>query len=201
MAGVQKTSAPNTRSAGMSFFLLLLLLFPFVFCQKIHTARRIQGTKKGGKRQMGRGPTCPPYETNPVPPPPSSASKRRKASARNVRRHQRLPRRRRRRLGGDQMRWPGIRRAPIHVSNGKPLIHAVLYPLSPGMLFLEPLTCSRSPQPRDAVRKEHAAGLQDRRRARRQARHRRAQRPLALSGRRLPSSSSDTTGCLSFQPN
>ena len=137
----------------------------------------------------------------PRPPPPSSASKRRKASARNVRHYQPLPHRRRRRLGGDQIRWPGIRRAPIHVSNGKPLVHAVLYPLSPGMLFLEPLTCSRSPQPRDAVRKEHAAGLQDRRRARRQARHRSAQRPLALSGRRLPSSSSDTTGRLVFQPN
>jgi hypothetical protein len=77
----------------------------------------------------------------------------------------------------------------------------VLYPLSPGVLFSRSLTCSLSPQPRDAVRKEHAAGLQDRRRARRPARHRRAQRPLALSGRGLPSSSSDTTGCLVFQPN
>jgi hypothetical protein len=120
--------------------------------------------------------------------------------SRNARRYRRIPRRCRRRLGGDKVRGPRFRRPPIHVSETELVPGHGASRLAPRCILgsctprpVESLTCSLATQPRDAVRQEHAARLQDRRRARGPPRHRCTQRPLPLPGPLLPVSSSPHT--------
>lgn len=182
--------------------------FPGHFCQ--NSEIRVVAQKGVGKGKRGRGPTCqPPFRATPVagfllpsrlrqnverlaratpqPQPPLSVNQQPPPPSPDVRHHQHIPSGRRRRMGGDQVCELRIRRTPIHVSNAEPPGVPRLARCSrcPAHASLGSLTCSRSTQIGDAVRQEHASRLQDRRRARRPPRHRRAQRPLALPGRWL----------------
>ena len=68
LPGVQKTSAPNTRSAGMSFFFFFLFFSRSFSAKKFIRLVVYKAQKRVGKGKWGHGPTCqPPYESNPVP--------------------------------------------------------------------------------------------------------------------------------------